>query len=305
MPKSDYPKLELDNGKIRVSVYLPDAVRGYYRGTRFDWSGIIERVDTTRHRFYQPLHAVHDPHTHDCVSGPAEEFAMFHPMGYREAAPGESFVKVGVGLLRKRDDSEYQFNGDYELVRPGGWQIEHGPHAITFRQDLEDDRGWAYRYHKVIRLAHDAPELTIRHDLENLGIKHIDIDHYNHNFTLIDGAHYGSDYRVEFPFSTTIPIRINRRAWFRGNAIEVPEPLGDASLWIPLYEGAARTEYNGAVVTHRPSGASVDFRGDAPITRMVFWAVERAACPEPFIRLRLAPGQAKAWSTRYRYRDGD
>ena len=41
--------------------------------------------------------------------------------------------------------------------------------------------------------------------------------------------------------------------------------------------------------------------GDAPIERMVFWAVERAACPEPFTRIRLDPGEAKSWSTRYHF----
>jgi hypothetical protein len=49
------------------------------------------------------------------------------------------------------------------------------------------------------------------------------------------------------------------------------------------------------------SGASVEFRGDAPVTRMVFWAVERAACPEPFIRLHLKPGQDQEWSSHYRF----
>lgn len=48
---NDYPKLQLDNGEIRVSIFLPDAERGYYRGTRFDWSGIIERVEYDGHRF--------------------------------------------------------------------------------------------------------------------------------------------------------------------------------------------------------------------------------------------------------------
>lgn len=84
---SDYPKLELDNGEIQVSIYLPDASRGYYRGTRFDWSGIIERVDYRGHRFYSPLHTDHDPMGHDAISGPAEEFAVFNPMGFAEAKP--------------------------------------------------------------------------------------------------------------------------------------------------------------------------------------------------------------------------
>jgi hypothetical protein len=38
---------------------------------------------------------------------------------------------------------------------------------------------------------------------------------------------------------------------------------------------------------------------------MVFWAIERAVCPEPFIRLKLAPGQATEWSSGYRFDDGN
>ena len=304
MPDAGFPKLELDNGEIRVSVYLPDPVQGYYRGARFDWSGIIEHVDTAKHRFYAPVHATHDPQRHDCVSGPAEEFAMFDPMGFDEAGPGDSFVKIGVGLLRKGDDNEYRFNGDYEIMRVGEWDIERGPDRVDFFQELVGERGWAYRYRKSVRLVSDAPELVIAHRLENSGTKDIDIDNYNHNFTLIDGLPYGPDYRVEFPFTTTIPTRISERAWFRDNAIEVPEPLGNSSLWIPLFEGEGRVDYNQATIRHLPSGAAVAFTGDAPVTRMVFWAIERAACPEPFIRLRLAPGQVREWSSRYHFSDG-
>ena len=148
------------------------------------------------------------------------------------------------------------------------------------------------------------PELVIAHRLENAGAKAIDINNYNHNFSLIDELPYGPDYRVTFPFTTTIPIRINERAWFRDNAIEIPEPLGDNSLWIPLFEGEARAGYNGAKIEHLPSGAAIEFTGDAPVTRMVFWAIERAVCPEPFIRLKLAPGEVSKWSSRYRYSDG-
>lgn len=305
MPDLEYPKLTLDNGEIRVSVFVPDSVHGYYRGARFDWSGIIECVDTGNHRFYAPVHANHDPLRHDCVSGPAEEFAMVDPMGFDEAGAGESFVKIGVGLLRKGDDSEYRFNGDYEIVRAGDWDIEHGRDHVDFSQHFVGERGWAYRYLKTIRLVPAVPELIIAHRLENTGAKEIDIDHYNHNFTLIDGLPYGPDYRVELPFTTTIPIRINDLAWFRDNAVEVPEPLCENSLWIPLYEGLGRADYNRAIIRHLPSGAAVEFTGDVPVTRMVFWAIERAACPEPFIRLRLKPGQAKEWSSRYRFSDGD
>ncbi|MFT7557332.1 MAG: hypothetical protein ACI9LO_003667, partial [Planctomycetota bacterium] len=41
--------------------------------------------------------------------------------------------------------------------------------------------------------------------------------------------------------------------------------------------------------------------GDTAINRMVFWAVEAAASPEPFIQIHLAPGEAKQWSSHYRF----
>lgn len=301
MADSDYPTLQLDNGKILVSIYLPDPEHGYYRGPRFDWSGIIQRVATTDHHFYAPLYVNHDPELHDSISGPAEEFAMVNPMGFAEARAGESFVKIGVGLLRKEAADEYRFNGNYKIIRAGEWVIEHEPDRVSFLQDFCGERGWAYRYRKTIRLLPGLAELLIGHSLENTGEKNIDIDNYNHNFTLIDDVPYGPGYRVNFPFTTASSVSINELAMFQDNVIEVAEPLGDKSLWMPLFEGPGPVEYNAALIHNQRTGAAVEFNGDTPITRMVFWAVERAVCPEPFIQLNLAPGQTSEWMSRYRY----
>lgn len=40
-PLDEYPHVVLSNGNIEMSVFLPDAVKGFYRNTRFDWSGIV------------------------------------------------------------------------------------------------------------------------------------------------------------------------------------------------------------------------------------------------------------------------
>lgn len=297
----DYPVLWLENGKLRVAVYLPDADNGYYRGLRFDWSGIIARVEYAGHRFYAPLRVVHDPTGHDSIVGPAEEFGMTEPLGYSEAKAGESFVKIGVGLLQKQNDEAYRFDADYRLLRAGAWRVEHDSERVSFTQELEGERGWSYRYRKVVRLLAGQPELVIEHRLENSGQKTIDTDHYNHNFTLIDGQAYGPDYRVEFAFSSRQPRPVGDLAWFRGNAIEVDRPLGEASLWIKLFDGDDPGDYNAALVRNTRTGAAVAFWGDSPLERMVFWAVARAACPEPFIRIRLLPGETREWSYRYRF----
>ena len=41
LPAADFPQAEITNGQLRVKLYLPDANSGFYRATRFDWSGMI------------------------------------------------------------------------------------------------------------------------------------------------------------------------------------------------------------------------------------------------------------------------
>jgi hypothetical protein len=42
---ADPPKAEIKNQHIRAKLYLPDAKDGFYRGTRFDWSGVIYSLE--------------------------------------------------------------------------------------------------------------------------------------------------------------------------------------------------------------------------------------------------------------------
>jgi len=305
MAGKDYPRVLLDNGSLQVSIFTPDSLHGYYRGTRFDWSGIIERVDYAGHRFYAPLHREHDPRGHDFVSGPAGEFAMFEPMGFAEAKAGESFVKIGVGLLEKGDSSEYRFDSPYRLLRSSEWLIKYDRRMVRFAQQLQGDRGWAYRYQKTIRLQPGEPAFAIEQRLENSGQKTIDITYYNHNFTLIDDLLFGPDYRVEFAFDTERAAPTSDLLSLKGKSLELTSPLGGGSVWQPLFAGDDPGGYNAARVVNKRSGAAVEFRGDTPIERMIFWAVERAACPEPFIRIHLEPGQSMEWATHYRFSTGN
>src|SRR5690348_8874806 len=82
------PKAELSNGSLRVRLYLPDAASGFYRATRFDWSGMIETVEHVGHTYYGRWFQGTDPAVHDfeyrgteiiagpntAATGPAEEF---------------------------------------------------------------------------------------------------------------------------------------------------------------------------------------------------------------------------------------
>src|SRR5579863_10509182 len=111
---ADVPMAEISNGEIQAKVYLPDAKFGFYRATRFDWSGVIYSLQSHGHEYYGRWFQATDPAVHDFVykgsdivaspctsiTGPADEFA---PLGWEEAKPRGTFVKIGVGDLRKPD----------------------------------------------------------------------------------------------------------------------------------------------------------------------------------------------------------
>jgi hypothetical protein len=44
----------ISNGQLKATVYLPDAHSGFYRGTRFDWSGVISSLEFKGHNYISP-----------------------------------------------------------------------------------------------------------------------------------------------------------------------------------------------------------------------------------------------------------
>ncbi len=295
-----YPTVLLANRELRMTVFLPDPERGYYRGTRFDWSGVIGRIEWRGHRFYGEWRGPHDPTNHDDITGPSEEFGMAAPLGYAEARPGETFLKIGVGWLEKVAEPEYRFWFNYPARRAATWQVRHGADWIEFRQEVSDPRGWGYRYTKRVSLEGDGPRFAIAHRLRNTGARPIETDHYNHNFTLIDEQPVGPDYVVTLPFAAPERRALAEFAEVTGREIrflrDVP-PDGSVFAELRGLTGTARNHQ--ATVLNRRAGVGIRFRGDQPLLKYNFWSARLAACPEPFIGLRLAAGGETAWRTRY------
>src|ERR1035437_6359302 len=71
---ADFPQAEISNGPIRAKLYLPDAPQGYYRATRFDWSGQISTLEFQGHNYFGQWFDHYDPNGRDCILGPVEEF---------------------------------------------------------------------------------------------------------------------------------------------------------------------------------------------------------------------------------------
>ena len=95
---ADPPQIEISNGASRAKLYLPDAEKGYYRATRFDWSGVIASLEYKGHTYFGQWFEKYDPKIHDAITGPVEEFLTGDAaLGYADAKPGGTFVRIGIG----------------------------------------------------------------------------------------------------------------------------------------------------------------------------------------------------------------
>ena len=99
---AEAPSADISNGEIQAKLYLPDAENGYYRATRFDWSGVIASLAYKGHNYFGQWFEKYDPKINDAISGPVEEFLTDGTgLGYADAKPGGTFIKIGVGVKNR------------------------------------------------------------------------------------------------------------------------------------------------------------------------------------------------------------
>ena len=296
-----FPQAELSNSSIRATLYLPDAQQGYYRGTRFDWSGAISSLKWNGHEYFGPWFERHDPKIHDAITGPVEEFLSNDAgLGYAEAKPGESFVRIGVGAVRKPDEPAYRRFATYEIVDPGEWTVRKGSNRIEFVHELRGTAGYAYVYRKTLRLIKDS--LVLEHRLKNTGRKPIATSVYNHNFFTLDRQPTGPDIVVRFPFDPRAARALNGLAEVRGKELVFLKEFVKGQTVFTEVEGFGATakDYDFRI-EHRRSGAGVRITGDRPLSKLLFWSAGLTVCPEPYIDASVEPGKESSWRITYQF----
>lgn len=301
----DFPQAEISNGQIHAKLYLPDADHGYYQGTRFDWSGQIPSLVFAGHSFFGQWFEKYDPKIHDAIQGPVEEFLTDRAgLGYAEAKPGENFVKIGVGAIRKPDEQAFRQFSTYEIADHGKWSVKTGADFVEFTQALSDTNGYAYVYRKTVRLAKNAPVMILQHSLRNTGRKTIQSTVYEHNFYMIDDKPAGPDYVVKFPWdvrAVAIP-GLRGMAETRGQEFVYLRELPKGASVQSLLEGfgPSFSDYD-IRVENRAAGAGVRQTADRPIARLNFWSIRSTVCPEAYIDMTIEPGREFTWNISYQF----
>lgn len=303
MSAAEFPQAEISNGVIQAKLYLPDAEKGYYRATRFDWSGQMPRLTYKGHEYFGEWNdRPYDPKLHDAIMGPVEEFSDLAAPGYAEAPVGGTFVKIGVGVLRKPQEKGYDHFKTYEIVDAGKWTVKTHADSVEFTQVVNDAKsGYGYEYTKVVRLVKGKPELALEHRLKNTGTKPISTEVYEHNFYMLDRQPTGPDVVVKFPFEVKAEDE-----WkpglveLRGKELAYVKELqkGESAYNHLTGFGKDVKDYD-IRVENTKTGAGVRQTADRPLSRMVYWSIRPTACPEAYIRVEAAPGKDFTWRITY------
>ena len=302
---ADFPEAAIANGPIHAKLYLPDAHTGYYQGTRFDWSGQIPSLEYKGHTYFGNWNpAPYSPKLHDAIMGPVEEFLTDGAgLGYGEAKAGGTFVKIGVGVIRKPEERGFQQFKTYEIVDPGKWEVKKKADSVEFTQTVADtSSGYAYHYTKVVQLIKGKPEMALVHRLKNTGKKAIESDVYEHNFYMIDAQPTGPDVVVRFPFDVKATQNLNGLAETKGKEfIYLKELTGRQSAASNLIGFSSEVKDYDITEENTKTGASVRQTCDRPLVRINYWSIRSTACPEAYIHMKIAPGETFTWRILYEF----
>jgi hypothetical protein len=315
---ADPPQTAITNGHIHVNLYLPDAEKGFYRGTRFDWSGVISGLEYKGHQYYGPWFDSVDPKVSDfryarekivvstCsgAMGPVEEYqTKGTALGWDEAKAGGTFIKIGVGVLRKVGD-KYDYVKQYEIVDPGKWTVKKHRDSIEFTQELTDpSSGYGYVYQKTVRLIKGKPEMVLEHSLKNTGRLAISTAVYNHNFLVLDKQPPGPDFTITFPFQIQ-SSRPPRRGFaeIRGNQFVYLKVLqNEDRVQSPIGGFSDNPKDNEFTIENRGVGAGMKIAGDRPLSSINLWSIRSVLSVEPFIAMTIEPGSEFTWKISYQY----
>lgn len=303
LPHADHPKARIHNGAMQAVVFLPDAQNGYYRGPRFDWSGVVGCASLNGHTFFGEWFNRYDPTGNDAITGPAEEFR--HPtseLGYDDAVPGGSFLKIGVGVLRRVDEKPYRFGGDYPIIDHGTWTVKAKERSITFRQVLHSDIGYSYVYEKTLSFDKQGNVLTLSHTLRNTGAKPLDTAVYNHDFFMIDHQPIDAGTEVRLPFVPAFDHPLPASATLDGKTVRVTGPM-QPRQGIGAYVTGYSSSPSDFDFTFEDTtrGIGVEETADSPLVKMYLWGTPKTLCPEGYIGIHVAPGQSQSWTLHYRF----
>lgn len=219
--------------------------------------------------------------------GLPEAFRHRTPAGSPVLWRGETGLSPGAGRLAQRD-------GATSVVEPCEWTIESGPTHAVFRtaQTVLD---WSYALERTLML--DGRTLRSRTRYTNRSTTPLVHEWFAHPFFAL-----GTDGRATIAVPTGTSMAENpgyaladNRLMFR-RAFQGKDDGHLETLHLPARQPLA-------IEISHPRLTEVRFTTDFEPLRTVIWANGNTVSVEPFLPLRLAPGETHEWELTYTFGD--
>ena len=111
-------------------------------------------------------------------------------------------------------------------------------------------------------------------------------------------------YVVKFGFIPTAePQETGNIGRIRANYIEFQKALASSDhLYFGSIGGFGNTakDYDISIENHT-TGAAVRITSDQPLSKLSFWSAIKTVCPEPYIHIKINPGETFRWKINYHF----
>lgn len=156
--------------------------------------------------------------------------------------------------------------------------------------------GYGYSHSKTVTMVPGKPQMTIEVRLKNTGTKPIDTTVYNHHFTTLSPGNEAIELVAPFNLVNARPmpsdvIRLEGPRMTYLRAMTGQEQIAsDLTGW-----GSSASD-NDFRITNTKTGFGVRLRTDLPIARLLWWSIPSTLSLEPYMAIKLAPGEEKRWT---------
>jgi hypothetical protein len=293
--------IHMTGERLAVEIAAPGSV---YRGTRFDWTAFITQVTLDGKHTFCVLESF-APGQGTGGIGLCNEFGNQKVIGYSEAQPGESYPKLGIGLLERDDADDYNFFRSHTIKQPFPIRVEAAPEKVVFVVEPVECRGYAVRLTKTVTVKSNC--LKIAYQLENTGQKPIHTHEYCHNFVGIDQHPIGPDYRLHLPYPIKVetppqtPRRMNQDVVIDGENVTLRAIPQWPFFFLP--QGFSKSEGPQWELTHQPSGVGMREYDDFTPEHIAVWGTTHVISAEVYISNDIEPGETQRWSRSYEFFD--
>jgi hypothetical protein len=302
----NFPSKTISNGIVSAKVYLPVPF-GFYRATRFDHAGMVTHItykglDYGQYWFGKTSPGVKNftydkdgvvAHNNNAAAGPVEEY---NENGFDAAGPGGRFLKIGVGILG-RDTDKYDRFHTYPILNEGTRTTTTTKTSVRSTQVVADDpSGYGYSYTKTVRLVPGQAQLVIEDRLKNTGSKPIDTTVYNHHFMTISPGQDAVQLDAPFALKNARPMPVDVVKFDGARMTYIRALTGEEQVASDLTGFTNAVSDNDFRVTNTKTGYGVRLRASLPVSRLLWWSIPSTMGIEPYMDIKLAPGETKSWS---------